>query len=185
MSEAAAIGGDPDERCHFFVKRKKRNCRMLVKPGKKFCGEHALDKDNPDFQNPNLSVKRIPCPYDPKHSCEETKLESHLKKCRAKPLPPPIYCEKGINGSFEEDSGDEKPLRIGTVSDEKLMAVIGTIERVYETIKEHFTERILTHPVVEEEMQDHPSFGPSVRKHLKQNSSLLGHLNEAELLKVN
>jgi hypothetical protein len=29
------------DRCTFFVLRKKRSCRMMVKPGKRFCGEHA------------------------------------------------------------------------------------------------------------------------------------------------
>ena len=29
-------------RCTFFVLRKKRSCRMFVKPGKSFCGEHTL-----------------------------------------------------------------------------------------------------------------------------------------------
>jgi hypothetical protein len=34
-----------DERCAFFVQRKKRNCRMMVKPGKRFCGEHAFHEE--------------------------------------------------------------------------------------------------------------------------------------------
>ena len=39
MSAVAAESGL--SRCHFFVQRKKRNCRMMVKSGHKFCGEHA------------------------------------------------------------------------------------------------------------------------------------------------
>lgn len=36
---------DGDDRCGFFVARKKRNCRMMVRPGKRFCGEHAVHED--------------------------------------------------------------------------------------------------------------------------------------------
>ena len=32
-------------RCAFYVYRKKRSCRMMVKPGKKFCGEHANQEE--------------------------------------------------------------------------------------------------------------------------------------------
>ena len=31
-----------DFRCKYVIPRKKRNCRMLVKAGNDFCGEHAL-----------------------------------------------------------------------------------------------------------------------------------------------
>lgn len=182
VASSGSVLAPPPDRCHFFVKRKKRNCRMLVKPGKKFCGEHALEKDNPDFANPNLSVKRIPCPYDPKHSCEEARLESHMLKCRAKPVPLPDYCEKGVNGSFGEDPS-EKATTIGSVTDEKLMSVIDTIDRVFATLEKKFTVSILSHPVVEDHMKD-PSFGPSVLKHLKQNSSILGLLESNDLLQV-
>ena len=35
---------DEKDRCSFFVHRKKRTCRMMVKPGKRFCGEHATQE---------------------------------------------------------------------------------------------------------------------------------------------
>lgn len=50
--------------CMYFVKKKKRYCRMTVKTGNKFCGEHqevSLDYlDKQKSQN-----KRIKCPLDP------------------------------------------------------------------------------------------------------------------------
>lgn len=30
----------PDGQCQYFVVRKKRLCRMTVKPGRHYCGEH-------------------------------------------------------------------------------------------------------------------------------------------------
>jgi len=41
MSDLNGEKMTPGDRCGFFVLRKKRCCRMLVKPGKKYCGEHA------------------------------------------------------------------------------------------------------------------------------------------------
>ena len=41
--------------------------------------------------------KRIPCPLDPKHSCAESRLESHLKKCPAKQQFQPSYISKQVN----------------------------------------------------------------------------------------
>ena len=29
------------EHCHYVVPRKKRRCRMLIKPGNLYCGEHS------------------------------------------------------------------------------------------------------------------------------------------------
>lgn len=34
--------GPKDGHCYFYVTRKKRFCRMTVKSGIKYCGEHQL-----------------------------------------------------------------------------------------------------------------------------------------------
>lgn len=36
--------------CQFFVVRKKRLCRMTVKPGRQYCGEHEPQPKTPDGQ---------------------------------------------------------------------------------------------------------------------------------------
>ena len=46
--------------CAHFLAGKKRKCRMLVKVGKRFCGEHASLDSQPDAE------ERMPCPYDSK-----------------------------------------------------------------------------------------------------------------------
>ena len=51
--------------CAYFVPRKKRHCKMTVRSGKKFCGEHAvLEKDDVIVEENNAA--RMPCPYDSK-----------------------------------------------------------------------------------------------------------------------
>lgn len=40
------LANGADDRCSFFVLRKKRKCKMMVRPGKRFCGEHAHLEDD-------------------------------------------------------------------------------------------------------------------------------------------
>ena len=51
--------------------------------------------------------KRIPCPLDPKHSCDESRLESHLKKCPAKQQFQPSYISKQVNIPKTELDGNK------------------------------------------------------------------------------
>ena len=72
--------------CGHFVQRKKRFCRMFVPPGKKFCAEHSIDTNDTTKLNssglPQLDA-RIPCPLDPKHNCQASKLQKHIKVRRS------------------------------------------------------------------------------------------------------
>ena len=47
--------------CQFFIERKKRFCRMTIKKGKSYCGEHESTKIDIN----KVVDKRIPCPLDP------------------------------------------------------------------------------------------------------------------------
>lgn len=47
--------------CMYFVKRKKRFCRMTVRGGKNYCGEHQLDIADPE----DAGDRRVKCPLDP------------------------------------------------------------------------------------------------------------------------
>jgi hypothetical protein len=49
--------------CQFWVKRKSRFCKMKVKEGNKYCGEHKeITNDNKEPVN----EKRVICPLNPK-----------------------------------------------------------------------------------------------------------------------
>ena len=55
-----------ESHCMYFVKRKRRYCRMIVKEGKKYCGEHqpvSLEFNHSDKEG--SENKRIKCPLDP------------------------------------------------------------------------------------------------------------------------
>lgn len=47
--------------CKHFVVRKKRFCRMTVKKGFEYCGEHQPKSEPTENPDPRL---RIPCPLD-------------------------------------------------------------------------------------------------------------------------
>ena len=60
--------------CSFFMPRKNRCCKFQAVKGFQFCGNHlhgATGQGN----------AMIPCPIDPTHSIQASKLESHVVKC--------------------------------------------------------------------------------------------------------
>lgn len=50
------------DHCMHFVTQKKRYCRMTVRTGKRYCGEHQQNVDDPDIA---ANDKRVKCPLDP------------------------------------------------------------------------------------------------------------------------
>ena len=175
--------------CSYFVPRKNRNCRMLVKYGKKFCGEHDIAGTNgrDDQKDDDLTNKRITCPLDIKHTCKASKLEKHLKVCPSRPMPTPIYCVKGVNSvPLPQNEKVEKALTISSVSDDHLMEIIRKIEQFYndQGFDEKIKTDVLNHSLVEEYIQENPYFGTPALKHLQQNSSLLANLQKHIAFKV-
>ncbi|KAJ9070460.1 tRNA:m4X modification enzyme [Entomophthora muscae] len=81
------------KQCHFYVKRKRRYCSLTTKLGFKYCGEHltcaseeeikTLELQNSEASDKNsysiAGKRRIPCPFDAKHSTVESFL-LQLKK---------------------------------------------------------------------------------------------------------
>ena len=111
-------------RCAYIVPRKKRNCRMLVKPGKKFCGEHDVVKSIISTQQSDKTQSnRIVCPNDNKHTCNENRLEKHLLVCPSRPKPVPKYSFKGANATVDTYDKIEKQLTLNIVDDDHLMNV--------------------------------------------------------------
>ncbi|KAJ3091416.1 tRNA:m(4)X modification enzyme TRM13 [Quaeritorhiza haematococci] len=76
--------------CHFYVKRKQRYCRLDVKKGRSYCGEHAV------FDEKGVE-ERVPCPYDGNHTITKADLQRHLERCNRKPKPKPPYYVENIN----------------------------------------------------------------------------------------
>ena len=169
-------------RCSYVVPRKKRNCRMLVKPGKKYCGEHDITKsiDKVNNHSDGATDIRIVCPNDSKHTCNANRLEKHLQVCPSKPKPVPEFCSKGINSAPRPIKETKNKLTVGSATDKQLIDIIERIEKFYkdQCFDERIKTEILTHNVVESHILENPDFGPAALKHLKQNSSLLAYLEK-------
>ncbi|KAF2357008.1 Zinc finger CCCH-type TRM13 [Trinorchestia longiramus] len=182
-----------EETCSFYVKHKKRLCRMMVVKGKKFCGQHLTADNTPD-ENGRV---RVPCPLDSNHSVYAHMMTQHLNVCNARaPVHLPYYC-KDINAcdlESESDSSSSELLQesqpanavtapfslagrnLADLTDDELLQLIHHIKSVEKSHTPLVKQAVLSHPAVVAELEGSPLCGPSFRKHLLQNSSLLAHL---------
>ncbi|KAM6938532.1 tRNA:m(4)X modification enzyme TRM13 homolog isoform 1-T1 [Lycodopsis pacificus] len=161
-----------DVRCGFFVEKKKRFCKMIVARGKVFCGEHATMEEG--------GSRRIPCPLDPKHTVSENKLEKHLKKCNSREKEKPVYYVENIN-SGSADGETLHQVSLSERSRTELQSLLDKLKTAVTGLRCDVEDSVLSHPVLQEELNN-PKNGDSAHKHLKQQSSLLGHLEALGLL---
>lgn len=92
-----------ENRCSFWLPKKKRFCANFCINDSVFCGNHNTRSD----------AEWVPCPIDPSHSVLSENLEGHMKRCpllkQAQSLSSQRFYQKGINGGKDdEDEGDEK-----------------------------------------------------------------------------
>ncbi|KAI4792593.1 hypothetical protein KUCAC02_033291, partial [Chaenocephalus aceratus] len=160
-------------RCGFFVEKKKRFCKMIVARGNVFCGEHATQEEG--------SCRRIVCPLDPKHTVSEDKLQKHLKKCNSREKPKPAYYVENINAGAADAGEALQQVSLCDLSRTQLQSLLDKLKTAATGLQCDIEDGFLSHPVVQEELDD-PKNGDSAHKHLKQQSSLLGHMEALGLL---
>ncbi|XP_033477797.1 tRNA:m(4)X modification enzyme TRM13 homolog [Epinephelus lanceolatus] len=160
-------------RCGFFVKKKKRFCKMIIARGKVFCGEHATMEEG--------SSRRIVCPLDPKHTVSEDKLDKHLKKCNSREKPKPVYYVENINAGSTGDKTLQQ-VSLSERSRTELQSLMDKLKTAVTGLQCDVEDSVLSHPVLQEELNN-PKNGDFAHKHLKQQSSLLGHLEALGLLR--
>ncbi|XP_018569044.1 tRNA:m(4)X modification enzyme TRM13 homolog isoform X2 [Anoplophora glabripennis] len=174
--------------CKYFVTRKKRYCKMTVKVGEEYCGEHqrlntSLDSTLTDDVDKDKSSKiRIVCPLDRKHTCYAHNLKKHLKICNAGRTSTEPYISKGINSGKEGEAIIDSYKLLSTFSVSDIKGVISKVNEIYEKyIKDKVSEKFLSQELVEEEMSK-PEYGDKTKKHLKQVSAIVGLLDEYKML---
>lgn len=167
------MAAPPPGRCGSFVQKKGRFCKMTVSTGNRFCGEHGTMEEG--------SSKRIVCPLDPKHTVSEDKLDKHLKKCNSREKPKPVYYVENINSGSAD--GDEmlQQLSLSELSRTQLESLMDKLRTAATGLQCDVEDTVLSHPVLQKEL-DNPKNGDSAHKHLKQQSSILGHLEALRLL---
>ena len=169
--------------CEFFLKRKNRYCAMRKKTGHKFCLDHALfEKVNDECGSEKNDESRVPCPLDPNHTVRQSDLQSHLKKCNARPVEThdPWY-SKDINKillGYEtaEIETDKNSTLISETENE-------TLHRLFSILKEYdqkmapLEKKIYTHAGL-----DAWFLKKENKKHVTQQASLVGAMKETGLL---
>ncbi|XP_031133012.1 tRNA:m(4)X modification enzyme TRM13 homolog isoform X1 [Sander lucioperca] len=161
-------------RCGFFVEKKKRFCKMIVARGKVFCGEHATQEEGG-------SSRRIVCPLDPKHTVSEDKLDKHLKKCNSREKPKPVYYVENINSGPADGDETLPEVSLCERSQSELQSLLDKLKMAVSGLQWEVEDGVLSHPVLQEELNN-PKNGDSAHKHLRQQSSILGHLEALGLL---
>ncbi|XP_063154405.1 tRNA:m(4)X modification enzyme TRM13 homolog isoform X1 [Candoia aspera] len=163
-------------RCAYFVERKKRFCKMVPAPGRRFCGEHGAQEED-------HKRKRIPCPLDPKHTVYEDQLQKHLKKCNSREKPKPVYFAKDINAGLKNETelSEEQQVPISALSKQELEGLIRKLRKASNTINYVLKDQILSHQALQEALNDSQN-GDAAFKHLKQQASILGNMERLHLL---
>ncbi|XP_063508661.1 tRNA:m(4)X modification enzyme TRM13 homolog isoform X2 [Pongo pygmaeus] len=157
-----APGFSAEGRCGYYVEKKKRFCRMVVAAGKRFCGEHAGAAEEEDAR------KRILCPLDPKHTVYEDQLAKHLKKCNSREKPKPDFYIQDINAGLRDETEiPEQLVPISSLSEEQLEKLIKKLRKASEALHDALND---------------PKNGDSATKHLKQQASILGNIENLKLL---
>ncbi|CAK1588846.1 unnamed protein product [Parnassius mnemosyne] len=164
--------------CQFYVLRKKRLCRMTVRPGKQFCGEHEPHPMTDDGQDD----PRIPCPNDPKHTCYASKLQKHLSICNARQREEPEYIVRNINVSPMTDVSTRRPLN--EYAPYEIHKVIDKVNLLYNDHVAGNIETIPEKPIHETVLEEFSTPGrtESSLRHLRQASSILYLVEAAGLV---
>ncbi|XP_060934097.1 tRNA:m(4)X modification enzyme TRM13 homolog [Limanda limanda] len=162
------------ELCGFFLEKKKRFCKMMVSRGRRFCGEHAtMEEGN--------SSRRIVCPLDPKHTVSEDKLDKHLKKCNSREKEKPVYYVENINSGSADGDECQQQVSLSDRSRTELHSLLDKLRTAVADLQCNMEDGVMCHPALQGELNN-PKNGDSAHKHLKQQSSILGHLEELGLL---
>lgn len=190
MTENSEILTTNETNCKFFVKRKKRYCKLTPARGQEFCGEHLpITKHSPDTvdttdTNKNKRNVRVPCPLDPKHTVCAWKLHKHLKICNAVEKERPNYIVPGLNAGKDDPtiSDNQTEFRLTDVDKETVDKIVEKINKLYalHRIDEKIDELTGSHPLLAEEINN-KEYGHETVRHLIQTSTILGYLNHFKL----
>lgn len=168
--------------CLHFVQKKKRFCKMTVKSGQEYCGEHKKPLESETVDG-NQTELRIVCPFDRKHTCYAHNLTKHLKICNARPKAVEAYISKDINYKDEIITPINDHFKLLNQFDPvEIKHTITKVNDIFDKIIEgKITEKISKYELLEKEMSK-PEFGGKSKKHLKQTSSIIGLLKEYNLM---
>ncbi|KAK3034668.1 hypothetical protein RJ639_033623 [Escallonia herrerae] len=174
-------------RCKFWLPKKNRFCSNAAFNDSSFCGNHTTRSHG----------QWVPCPIDPSHSVLRENCESHLRKCpllkHAQSLSVQPFYQKRINGGKDEKDAEDFD---GISSEMKRKAVYSlTLSELYKLISKIKS----IHASLRGDIQDSHKIPdscdiwvnqevdrklPFQEKHVLQQASILGNLEEFGVLKA-
>lgn len=158
-------------RCQLFLTYKNRQCLMQSKKGHKYCSEHiSHDEAN--------TLQRTPCPLDPAHSVWAGDLEAHLLKCNARPtVERDLWYRPNFNTILQGTAEEPQEPPIQTEDPEE------NLEQVLKLLKVYGAQCLpLRVNVLHRDGLDRWLELKTNHKHILQQSSLVGAMDEAGLL---
>jgi len=147
--------------CQYVIPKKNRQCPLTRKKDVQYCAEHLKQKQDD---------VRVPCPIDPRHTVWEKDLENHTKKCNAKATESTQVPWFRLNHNCEVGNEENVDLHIDY---KKWIPIVDKIYSRYDDLKLIQLE----HAGVRERMEELGN-----QKHAIQQSSLISHLDNKELL---
>ncbi|KAF1750973.1 hypothetical protein GCK72_017524 [Caenorhabditis remanei] len=163
---------ESQKNCEYILPIKKRRCKMLVKRGNRFCGEHSIHDPS--------NTERMICPNDGKHTILKSELELHLKRCNSRIIEAE-YIKIDANSIRGETKSTDKIDRRAT--EEEICEVVHKIWDCYETdVKYRLIVENKNNELVDKKLAENTQLCSEKRKHLVQISSILGHLESSGCL---
>lgn len=88
--------------CAFWLEKKSRYCKLTVRAGNKFCGEHQPVDDVPLVSGETRGkMERVRCPVDGTHTVAIKNLKRHIARCNASKKNDDVeaqpFFRKGVN----------------------------------------------------------------------------------------
>ncbi|KAJ8755693.1 hypothetical protein K2173_022636 [Erythroxylum novogranatense] len=173
-----------EQRCQFWLPKKNRFCANTPLHDSQFCGNHT----------PRSHGQWITCPVDPSHSVLKENLEGHAKRCpllkQNQSLWLQPFYQKGINAGGEGGEGDDD-----TTSEMKRSAVYAMSRPDFCQLVEKI---VSVHASICKDIRDSYKMPeacniwinrevdrklPFQEKHVKQQASILGNMEEFGVLK--
>ncbi|WCJ22646.1 tRNA:m(4)X modification enzyme TRM13 [Euphorbia peplus] len=170
-------------RCKFYLSKKNRFCANIPLNNSPFCGNHI----------PRSDGEWLPCPIDPSHSVLRENLDWHVKRCpllkqRESLSIQPFYL-KGVNAGKEGDDDDDvtsemKRKAVYSMSVAEFCRLVRKIESVHGSVCKDIVESYRVPEAcnmwIKREVDRKIPFQ---EKHVKQQASILGNLEDFGVLK--
>ncbi|KAL3348307.1 hypothetical protein AABB24_021792 [Solanum stoloniferum] len=171
-------------RCNFWLPKKKRFCSNVLLRDSQFCGNHTQRSDG----------QWVPCPIHPSHSVLEENLQSHLKRCpffkQAQSLSIQPFYQEGINAGKEEEEGGQnfssemKRNAVHGMTLFEFSQLINKIKSIHASICSDIGDSFKIPQACDIWTNRQVDRGlPFQEKHVMQQASILGNLEEFGVLK--